>query len=155
MTGQFHPELGGQLYRNLHEIMKVKNLPVKNIIEYARKIDRTLNPAHGDYPFDFTELFGFTECGKMFSWLAERDGSEYLKSPEPGDTLVTGLGGQIDVMEKVHSFICELLIKKSIPDKDILIKALTYASLIDETISPTYDIFRVEELESKQRIYLN
>ena len=126
--------------RILKELSKVKHLKPSELIDYTRKIDRTISPPFGKHPMDCISLFGMYDDGTLFEWLAERDGSEYMRRPDPGKVYMSALGAAEGVQEKLGQYI--MSIHNVTSTRQMLVKAIEYASMIDpdKSVSPKYDL---------------
>jgi hypothetical protein len=121
------------------EVMKLAHLPASKIIKEARKISRVITPPYGEYLLNSTTLFGIYDDGRLFSWLAERDGSEQLDLCEEGNFKISVHGGRPGTQEAVGAFITDLF-KNKATIEEIVNFAIPYASTIDDWISPNYDL---------------
>jgi hypothetical protein len=125
----------------LPQLLAAKNLKPSELIKHAQGINRIVYPRWGDLPMDIITLFGRYDDGRLFEWIAERDGSEFLKFVEPGGYHVGLMGGSVGTEPKVAAYLYTLLQNKT-PFQEALEKSILFASQVDahQTISPTFDL---------------
>jgi hypothetical protein len=133
----------GGAFINVSERFRDKLLDVKGqkpsgIIKYARSLNREIGLKYCNEKYNQEKLFGIYDDGRLFMWTGEGDGSDNCMFCEQA-TAIFFAGGIGETLNRSSKVLFNHLNKhNNFPEA--MVAALKYASSIDDSVSPTYDL---------------